>query len=113
MAARVLRHPERKLPATIASSWDSIPLQTSDPRLADERFQTGHMLSIYWDTVARWMMLRARRNAAALQVPLFLLKAADSAPPPMPRDLAAKLMNRPNPKDTGGLHGMLRIHVGM
>ena len=94
-------------------SWETIQLQPSDPRLREERFQNGHMLAIYWDTVARWMMMRAQRDAAALQVPLFLLQAADVASPLMPRDLAAKIMNVTNPKGTGGLHGMLPVHVGM
>ena len=108
-----MRHPERTLPANIAAHWHSIALKVSDARLAEERFQTGHMLAIYWDTVARWMMMRAQRDAAALQVPLFLLQAADVASPLMPRDLAAKIMNVTNPKGTGGLHGMLPVHVGM
>ena len=108
-----MHHPERTLPANIAAHWHSIILKVSDARLAEERFQTGHMVAINWDMVARWMMMRAQRDAAALQVPLFLLQAADVASPPMPRDLAAKLMNVPNPKSTGGLHGMLPVHVGM
>ena len=31
----------------------------------------------------------------------------------MPRDLIAKLLNKPNPKDTGFMHGALHVHVGM
>ena len=31
----------------------------------------------------------------------------------MPVDLAAKLMNKVNPGDTGGMHGMLPLHLGM
>ena len=32
---------------------------------------------------------------------------------PMPIDLAKKLMNKANPKDTGLMHGMLAVHMGM
>ena len=31
----------------------------------------------------------------------------------MPRDLSAKLLNVSNPKNTGGMHGLLPVHVGM
>ena len=31
----------------------------------------------------------------------------------MPRTVAAKLMNSANPKNTGGMHGMLPVHAGM
>ena len=71
------------------------------------------MLAIYWETVARWMMMRAQRDAATLRQPLFLIQAADVSTPPMPVDLAAKLMNKPNPKDTGGMHSFLAVHLGM
>ena len=59
------------------------------------------------------MVMRAARDAAALHTPLFLVQAADASASPMPVDLAAKLTNRPNPKDTGGMHGMLAVHLGM
>ena len=71
------------------------------------------MLGIYWETVVRWMMMRAKRDAVALQTPLFLLQAADQAMPQMAKDIAKKLMNKSNPKDTGGMHGMLAMHLGM
>ena len=57
--------------------------------------------------------MRARRDAVALQTPLFLLQAADHAVPHMPTDIAKKLMNKANPKDTGMMHGMLAVHLGM
>ena len=85
----------------------------NDARLREERFQTGHMLAWFWDTVARWMMMRAKRDAAALGQVLYLVQAADTSSPPLPVDLAAKLMNKVNPGDTGGMHGMLPLHLGM
>ena len=42
-----------------------------------------------------------------------LLQAADESSPPMPRELAAKLMNKVNPADAGGMHGMLPVHIGV
>ena len=84
-----------------------------DPRLLEDRFQNGHMLAIYWETVGRWVMMRAVRDALALQTPLYLLQAADASSPPMTRELAAKLMNHYCPLETGGMHSMLPVHAGM
>ena len=70
-------------------------------------------MAIYWDTVARCMMQRAIRDAKALNQVLYLLQAADTSKPLMPRSLAAKLANTVNPAKTGGLHGMLPLHIGM
>jgi len=87
--------------------WDN------DERLGEERFQTGHMIAIYWATVARWIMMRTKRDAVALRTPLVLVQAADVTKPTMTIAAAKKLMNVPNPKDSGGMHGMLPLHVGM
>ena len=88
-------------------------MQPDDPRLREERFQNGHMIAIYWETVTRWMMMRATRDAASLGTPLFLLQAADASTPPMPVDMAAKLMNKAAPRETCGMHGLLPVHLGM
>ena len=58
-------------------------------------------------------MMRAKRDAKALETPLYLLQAADSSTPPMPMEVAKKLMNKANPKYTGAMHGMLPVHLGM
>ena len=108
-----MREPQADLPEEIERSWAEIQLGASDTRLQEERFQQGHMLAIYWDTVARWMTMRAQRDAAALATPLILVQAADAAVPPMEKRAGAKLLNQPNPKDTGGMHGMLAVHLGM
>ena len=71
------------------------------------------MIGIYWATVARWMTMRAKRDATSLRTPLFLVQAADLSKPTMPLAAAKKLMNVANPKDTGGMHGMLALHIGM
>ena len=108
-----MREPDKTLPAEIKKSWDSICLQPNDIRLSQERFQNGHMIGCYWDTVSRWFMMRATRDAKALRVPLFLVQSADASTPPMPAADAAKLMCTAAPKNTGGMHGMLPVHQGM
>ena len=108
-----MRSPQLTLPADIRQYWLDIQAQDSDPRLLADRFQTGHMLAIYWETAARWVMMRARRDAAALKTPLFLIQAADSADRHMPRDDCAKLVSQYNPYETGHMHGMLGVHLGM
>jgi hypothetical protein len=110
-----MRSPTQPMPPHVKASWRTILAKESglDPRLLDERFQNGHMLGIYWETVGRWVMMRARRDAAALRTPLFLLQAADTASPPLTRDLAAKLLNHYNPHETGHIHGMFPVHLGM
>ena len=57
--------------------------------------------------------MRAKRDAKTLQTPLILVQAADESVPHMPIDMAKKLMNKANPKDTGMMHGMLALHIGM
>ena len=57
--------------------------------------------------------MRAKRDAAALQTPLFLIQAADVSRPVMPLDVAKKFMNVANPDVTGGLPGFLLAHLGM
>ena len=108
-----MRSPDKRVPVGIRETWMSICLKPDDPRLAEERFQKGHMIGSYWDTVARWMVMRATRDAVALREPLFIVQAADASSPPMPAVAAAKLMTKANPKNTGGLHGILPVHRGM
>ena len=112
-----MRAPTVPVPASIEALWESMRLVPGDTRLSEPRFQQGHMIGIYWATVSRWMMMRAKRDAAAAAVPLYLVQAADRSVSEdgsrMPRDIAAKLLNTPNPKNTGMMHGMLLVHVGM
>ena len=108
-----IRKPPKKIPHEIQAHWDSIQLKDDDSRLREERFQVGHMICVYWSTVACWMMMRAKRDAKALRTPLILVQAADVSKPPMPVAAAKKLMNVANPKDSGSMHGMLALHIGM
>ena len=59
------------------------------------------------------MMMRARKDAKVLDQVLYLVQAADSSTPTLPLDLAAKLVNKVNPGEMGGMHGMLPLHLGM
>ena len=112
-----MRSPGRRLPADIRKHWLSMQVKDRpdqpDPRLQESRFQTGHMLGIYWETVGRWVVMRARRDALALKTPLFLLQAADSATPPLTKESCAKLLNHYNPYETSHMHGILAAHLGM
>ena len=72
----------------------------------------GHMLAWRWDTAARWMMMRARRNAQALGQVLYLAQAADASSPPLPVDISAKRMNQVNPGATGDMRGTRPAHLG-
>ena len=101
-------------------SWQAIQAKAAgdnapeaDPRLREEKFQCGHMLSIYWETAGRWAFMRAKRDAVALRTPLYLIQAADRSEPRMPRDVATKLMNHYNPHETGNMHSLLGVHLGM
>ena len=85
-----IRTPTRKVPPEVAAHWASIQLQRDDTRLTGQRFQIGHMIGIYWSTVARWMTMRARRDAVALRTPLFHVQAADDSRPAMPAADAKK-----------------------
>jgi hypothetical protein len=108
-----IRTPTKKMAKVLENVWESIRLLPDDDRLKQSRFQEGHMIAIYWETVARWMMMRAKRDATALKTPLFLIQSADESVPPMPVSVAKKLMNKANPKDTGRMHGMFASHLGM
>ena len=108
-----MRAPAKKVPRALEEAWKSVQLRPADDRLQHKRFQEGHMIAIYWSTVAPWMVMRARRDAKALRTPLFLIQAADASEPAMPVDVAKKLMNTANPKNTGLMHGMLVAHLGM
>ena len=76
-----IRDPPRKIPDEIKAHWEAIQLWDNDERLGEERFQTGHMIAIYWATVARWIMMRTKRDAVALRTPLVLVQAADVSKP--------------------------------
>ena len=105
--------PDSSVPKHLQATWKKMLLKKDDARLREERFQVGHFLAIYWDSVARSIVKRARRDASATGQVLYLLQAADACKPLMPTDLAKKLVTTTNPGNTGLMHGMLPLHVGM
>ena len=50
-----LRKPGKQVPPAIRATWNAMQLKSDDRRLREERFQNGHMIVSYWDTVARWI----------------------------------------------------------
>ena len=83
-----------------------------DPRHATPEFLEGYGLAMYWETLARWMSLRARRDARDLKVPLVFLQAVDECNT-IKADVAKRLLNVPNTHTTGHIHGVLPVHEGM
>ena len=86
------------------------PIQ--DPRHTTPKFLEGYGLAMYWETLARWITKRSRRDARVLEVPLVWLQAADEC---QTLDKAAycRLLNIANIYNAGKIHGVLPAHVGM
>ena len=93
---------------TFATDADGV----MDSRHRTERFSQGFGMGIYWETLARWISERARRDARALNVPLVFLQAVDECNT-IDRNGAQRLLNIPNIHNTGHIHGVLPAHVGM
>jgi hypothetical protein len=93
---------------------DSIPGKEPalDPRHALPEFLEGHGLAMYWETLARWITRRARRDARVLGVPLVFLQAADECQTLNKADYS-RLLNIANIHNTGRIHGVLPVHIGM
>ena len=85
---------------------------TLDPRHHLAKFRDGYGMAMYWDTLARWIPQRARRDARGLGVPLVFLQAADECNT-LDKEGAQRLLNVPNFHHTGHIHGVLPAHVGM
>jgi len=68
-------------------------------------------MAIYWDTLARWIPPRAKRDALNLGAPLVFLQAVDECNT-IDRSAAQRLLNVPNMHNTGHIHGVLPCHVG-
>lgn len=83
-----------------------------DPRHAQQEYLEGYGLCMYWETLARWITKRARRDARALGVPLVFLQAADECST-LDKESYCRLLNVANIYNTGRIHGVLPAHVGM
>ena len=67
---------------------------------------------MYWETLARWITRRARRDAHVLALPLVFLQAADECQT-LDAEVYSRLLNGANIYSTGRIHGVLPAHVGM
>ena len=83
-----------------------------DPRHEQPKFMHGYGMAMYWETIARWITKRARRDAQALGVPCVFMQAVDECNT-IDRSAALRLLNIPNLHTTGNIHGVLPAHVGM
>lgn len=83
-----------------------------DSRHTDTKFLNGYGMSMYWETLSRWIPRRASRDAKAMKVPLVFCQAADECRP-MDRDAASRFLNVFNIHHTGHMHGVFPAHFGM
>jgi len=89
--------------------------------VSDKFFATGHVIGIFWDMVARVIVERCLRDARILDVPLIFCQASDvrhqsqmyGNSSTTARHVAHQLLTIPNIHNTGNLHGILPLHVGM
>ena len=67
---------------------------------------------MHWESLARWIPQRVRRDARELGVPLVSLQAVDECNT-IDWEQAVKLLNVPNIHNTGHIHNDLPLHIGM
>ena len=95
---------DRPIPPPVWAAFERTFAQDSeaalDERHGQERFRCGFGIAIYWETLARWIPSRARRDARTLGVPLVFLQAADECNA-IDKAAAARLLNVPNLHSTG------------
>ena len=111
----------RRVPGTVWNAFEEriatdCTTGARDPRHDQEKFCTGYGLSWYWETLSRWISRRSTRDSHAMGVPLVFLQSVDEGfigTPEQQNDYARRLLNVPNPGDTGHIHGVLPAHVGM
>ena len=78
-----------------------------DARHAQEHFRSGYGMALYWETLARWIPTRVRRDARTLGVPLVVLRAEDERVHVADEGVVidtpavARLLNIPNWHTTG------------
>jgi len=95
-------------------AMDSMPGKEPefDPRHDQPEYLEGYGLAMYWETLARWITRRARRDARVLGVPLVFLQAADECQT-LDKEAYSRLLNVANIYKTGQIHGVLPAHIGM
>ena len=83
-----------------------------DPRHAEDRFRNGCGIAMYWETLARWIPARAKRDAEVAGVPVVCLQMHDECNS-IDKDEAMRLLNVPNIHRTGDMHGVFVSRKGM
>ena len=109
-----------KIPAGVWKAFektfatDTIPGQQPqlDPRHKQTEFLEGYGMALYWETLARWITRRARRDARVLGVPLVFLQAADECQT-LDKVAYSRLLNVTNIYKTARIHGVFASHIGM
>ena len=91
---------------------DSSSSAELDQRHKEPRFLQGYGMSMYWETLARWITRRARRDARVLGHPVVCIQAADECQT-LDKDAYTRLLAVANIYKTGKIHGVFTAHVGM
>ena len=85
--------------------------------LSTPLFADGHVVSIYWENISRSIVERTHRDAKKLNVPLYVLQAADQRALYKKKEhediVTHSLLTVPNIHNTGRLPGILLVHIGM
>ena len=107
----------RPMPDAIWEKFKARFVATTASGQLDERFdmphfRRGYCMSIYWASLARVMYRRTLIDAHELDQPLVLLQAADTSSG-LDKTVALRFLNRPNPYQTGHMHGLFPCHTGM
>jgi len=94
----------------------AVRLDGADPRLSEPEVLDGDECGIAWQTVARWMVARSKRDAARAGEKLYVVPAIDKTSGTKTRDLTdevrRELLTHVNAMDTGKMAGMCPIHIG-
>ena len=106
----------RRFPANVWKAFEATFAKDlpgkPDPRHQDSNFAEGFGMAIYWETLSRMMSHRAVMDARKLAVPLLLVQCADECHG-LEKQVAFRFLNQLNPHNTGHMHGILPVHVGM
>ena len=103
---------QKRVWAAFEKTFASDNRGTHDPRHSQASFRLGYGLALYWDTLARWIPARARADSVTCGVPLVFMQAVDQCNTITPEE-ARRLLNVPNPHNTGNIPGVLPAHEGM
>ena len=96
-------------------------IEKNQAKLEEDLFANGHIVGIFWESIARSIVERATRDAKRLDVPFIFCRACDQRPAHQrwgsrsktERDLVHQLLTTPNIHNTSHLHGILPLHEGM